>query len=227
METLDHTIRATFDSRVRTRPKPRAITRSRVLHWIRTAHLWIGLWGAVLGFLFGVTGLLMNHGSVMKISLAKVDTVHTRVTIPSAFELPDQLSTWLRGRFALPDARATVRIERPMRVRFLGKELDQPERWSVTLATPKFSVNARHIPGSGVIELETQDATRWGLLTRLHTGTGASSAWVLIADTIAGAFIVLTLSGVLLWSKLRLPRLVGAVVLVGAPTLTAVYLATT
>jgi len=61
---------------------------------------------------------------------------------------------------------------------------------------------------------------------RLHTGSGASVLWVLIADTVAGAVVVLTLTGVLLWTRLRLPRLAGAAVLLAAPVLTAAYLAT-
>ena len=87
------------------------------------------------------------------------------------------------------------------------------------------AVSARHVPGSGLVDLETQEATGWGLLMRLHTGCGASAIWVLIADTIAGALMLLTLSGVLLWTRLRLPRLAGVVVLLTAPVLTVVYLA--
>jgi len=88
-------------------------------------------------------------------------------------------------------------------------------------------VSARHLPGSGIVELETQDATAWGVLMRLHTGSGASPAWILIVDTIAGALMLLTLSGVLLWTRLRVPRLAGAAVLIAAPVATVMYIATT
>ena len=208
------------------RKVPKAITRGRVLNWIRVTHLWLGLWGAMLGLVFGFTGFLMNHRTLLSIPVEKAETTRARVSIPAEFANPDELTTWLRGRFAMPKARVVTRNERSMRVRFRGQELEQPERWSVTLATSKVSVNARHVPGSGLIELETQDATAWGLLMRLHTGSGASAVWVLIADTIAGALILLTLSGVLLWTRLRLPRLAGATILLTAPALTAVYLAT-
>ncbi len=204
----------------------RPITRGRVLHWIRVTHLWLGLWGAVLGLVFGVTGFLMNHRTLLRIPVEKAETTRTQVSIPAALANSDELTTWLRGRFALPNARAISRNESPTRVRFQGQVFEQPERWSVTLATPKFSVSARHIPGSGIIELETQDATRWGVLMRLHTGSGASVIWVLIVDTIAGAMVLLTLSGVLLWTRLRVPRLAGAAVLIAAPVLTVAYLAT-
>jgi hypothetical protein len=201
------------------------VARDRVLDWIRAAHLWIGLWGAVLGLMFGVTGFLMNHRAILRIPVHESDITHTVVRIPSSFEIPDDLTTWLRGRFSLPNARAITRREEPARVRFSGQDFDQPERWSVTLATSKVSVNASHVPGSGVVELETQDATGWSLLMRLHTGSGAAAAWVVLVDTIAGAFIVLTLTGILLWTRLRAPRLAGAAVLLAAPVMTAAYLA--
>jgi hypothetical protein len=226
VSATDPTLRAMFPSRVPARRVARPITRGRVLNWLRVAHLWIGLWGAMLGLMFGLTGLLMNHRSVMKIPVTKTEITRTQVAIPEAFETPDELTTWVRGRFALPDARAVTRHEKRTLVHFMGQELEQAERWSVSPATPKFSVSASHIPHSGVIELETQDATRWGLLMRLHTGSGASAVWVLLVDTIAGGFVLLTLSGVMLWTKLRLPRLAGAVVLIAAPALTVAYLAT-
>jgi hypothetical protein len=204
----------------------RSISRGRVLNWLRVTHLWIGLWGAMLGLMFGVTGLLMNHRSVLRIPVEKAAITRTPVTIPSAFESPAEFTTWLRGRFALPAARAVVRREKSTTVHFAGQDLEQAESWSVSLATSKFTVSAKHFPGTGLVELETQDATRWGLLMRLHTGSGASAAWVLIVDTVAGALVLLTLSGVLLWTRLRTPRLAGAAVLLTAPVLTAIYLAT-
>lgn len=215
-----------FPSRFIPRTGARAVTRDRVLGWIRSTHLWSGLWGAVLGLMFGTTGLLMNHRAVLRIPVHESETTHTVIRIPSSFETPDHLTTWVRGRFSLPSARAVARREEPMRVYFAGREFDQPESWSVTLATPKISVVARYIPGSGVVELETQDAVGWGLLMRLHTSSGASAAWVVLVDTIAGAFIVLALTGILLWTKLRGPRLAGAAILLAAPAMTAAYLAT-
>jgi uncharacterized protein len=215
-----------FPSRFVPRTRVSVVTRERALDWIRAAHLWIGLWGAVLGLMFGATGLLMNHRAVLRIPVHESETTHTVVRIPSSFETPDHLTTWVRGRFSLPNAQAIARREEPAHVRFSGQEFDQPERWLVTLETSNLSVNARHVPGTGVVELEALDATGWGLLMRLHTSSGASAAWVLLVDTIAGAFVVLTLTGILLWTRLRAPRLAGTAVLLAAPAMTAAYLAT-
>ncbi|HEU4655303.1 MAG TPA: hypothetical protein VFS47_15045 [Steroidobacteraceae bacterium] len=53
---------------------------------------------------------------------------------------------------------------------------------------------------------------------RMHMSTGASSVWILAADTVAGALMFLTLTGVLLWSKFRAPRLMGVAILIALPT---------
>jgi len=50
----------------------------------------------------------------------------------------------------------------------------------------------------------------WAVLMGLHTASGVSAGWILLADSIAGSFIVLALTGVLLWTRLHGPRLLAA-----------------
>lgn len=211
-----------FTSR-RTRP----LTRRRVLQWLRTTHVWLGLWGAALGFGFGLTGFLMNHRAIMKIPIERAEVTHAQVAIPQSFSNADELAVWLKARAELPGARSNIRKEPASLVQWRGQAAQQPEHWTVSLNTPKVSVSGKHIPGSRVVDVETQDATAWGVLLRLHTGSGAATTWVLLADTIAGALMILTLSGVLLWSKLRTPRLLGATVLMTVPVMTVIYLVMT
>src|SRR5690349_20141788 len=40
---------------------PDALRKGSLLKWLKRVHAWLGLWGAVLGLLFGVTGILLNH----------------------------------------------------------------------------------------------------------------------------------------------------------------------
>ena len=35
--------------------------RATFIKWLRHVHGWVGLWGAALGMLFGVTGFVLNH----------------------------------------------------------------------------------------------------------------------------------------------------------------------
>lgn len=206
------------------RSRARPITRGRVLQWLRTTHVWLGLWGAILAFIFGLTGFLMNHRAVMKIPVQRAEVARAQVEVPQSFASPDVLAGWLKERAVLSDARPNIRKEAASTVQWRGQSAQQPERWTVSLNTSKISVSAKYIPGNTVVDVETQDATAWGVLMRLHTGSGASVGWVLLADSIAGALMTLTLSGVLLWSKFRMPRVLGITVLIAGPTATAVYL---
>jgi hypothetical protein len=58
-------------------------------------------------------------------------------------------------------------------------------------------------------------------MSNLHKGVGLSVGWVLLIDTLAGSIILLSLTGVLLWTELNKRRTVG-VVLVGASIVAAV-----
>lgn len=61
MSGTDQALRSMMGYAAPARRVPRAITRGRVLNWIRVTHLRLGLWGAMLGLMFGLTGFLMNH----------------------------------------------------------------------------------------------------------------------------------------------------------------------
>ncbi|HEY4801735.1 MAG TPA: peptidase, partial [Paraburkholderia sp.] len=41
--------------------RARRSRRATFIKWLRKVHGWVGLWGAALGLLFGVTGVLLNH----------------------------------------------------------------------------------------------------------------------------------------------------------------------
>ncbi|CAB3757550.1 hypothetical protein LMG29660_03220 [Burkholderia puraquae] len=53
-------------------------------------------------------------------------------------------------------------------------------------------------------------------LTNLHKGVGLSIGWVLLVDTLAGALILLSLTGVLLWTELNRRKTVGVVLVTGS-----------
>ena len=50
----------------------------------------------------------------------------------------------------------------------------------------------------------------FALLTRLHKGVGMGVGWVLLADTLAGGLVFLSLTGLLLWTRLHGSRLTMA-----------------
>lgn len=50
----------------------------------------------------------------------------------------------------------------------------------------------------------------FAFINRLHTGVGMGVGWILLADTLAGGLVLLSLTGLLLWTKLHGSRLTMA-----------------
>jgi hypothetical protein len=63
-------------------PPPAPSRRALAVKWLRKMHGWIGLWGAVLGLLFGSTGILLNHRAVLKIPAARCRKARSRFPCP-------------------------------------------------------------------------------------------------------------------------------------------------
>jgi hypothetical protein len=185
--------------------------RGRFLVWLRRTHAWMGLWGAAMGLLFGVTGILLNHRNEMKIPLAKHEETRQVLTPPGAsLESPETLEAWLRTEFKLADAKSRIQKKPGAPVPWGGGQVEQPENWRITLTTPNLSVNAEYWKGDASTHVEQKEANLWATLSSFHKGSGMSNAWILLTDTLAGALLVLAITGTLLWSRLHGPRLLAA-----------------
>lgn len=211
--------------------------RGRVLRTLRKIHGWLGLWGAVLGLLFGVSGFLLNHRAVMKIPAAKMEESEIQLQMVQPY--PQDQKAFVRyvqqafaisqepvkpkgkgegkGENGKSDKRkATVNANAESHAKgehdasFMGKEMKQPPVWKAEFQLPHASIKAEYIPGNQYARVERQDANVWGFIMRMHKGVGANPAWVLLADTIAGAMLFLSITGVLLWTKMRGSRLAMA-----------------
>jgi uncharacterized protein len=203
------------------KPVHRRSTRAIILTWLRKTHLYIGLWGAALGLLFGATGILMNHRAIMKIPVDKAAQSNMQLPVPErGFDSPVQLSSWLQTELQMKAAHAPmVKTHPAQRVIWGDREVMQPERWTVGLQRPDKAVNAEYIVGNRFVKVDRIDATPIGTLMRMHTSTGVSAFWVLLSDTIAGAMILLSLTGVLLWTQLHTIR--TAAVMTGVSAMAA------
>ena len=89
----------------------------------------------------------------------------------------------------------------------MGKDMPQPERWEVNFALPQAMIHAEYVAGNQFATVKREDANIWAFITRMHKGVGANAGWVLLADSIAGAMMLLSVTGVLLWTKMRGSRL--------------------
>lgn len=205
------------DSSAHYRP-PRRNRRALFLKWLRKTHLYLGLWGAALGLLFGASGILLNHRSILKIPVARAVQKTAQLPLPEpAFTSAEEMARWLQGELHFTPAQTPlVKAQPPKKVIWADRQMLQPERWSVSLQSPDRGVSAEYLVGNRFVQLEQLDATPIGTLTRLHTSSGVNIFWVLLSDTIAGSLILLSLTGLLLWTQLHKIRTVATVSSIGA-----------
>lgn len=190
---------------------PLAWSRGAFLKWIRRPHAWLGLWGATLGILFGTTGILLNHRGTLKINAAKTEQTERELPLPDP--KPESIKTfaaWLQVELDIEKKWNRVRVQKPREISWGGKSLTQPERWTVSFSNPQRSYSAEYWVGNAYTTVKQFDRNIFAFLNRLHTANGMGVAWILLADTIAGSLIILTLTGILLWTRLHRPRLLAA-----------------
>lgn len=190
--------------------QPKVRKRSvKFLIALRKVHLYVGLWGALLGLLFGATGILLNHRALLKFPLASPQQLVAQMPLADqSFATPEHLSDWLRSQLKLnPDTLVRITALPARSVLWEGIEMQQPPQWTINFNSVDKSIVADYMPGNRFVKLDTVEQTPLGTLMRLHKGVGIGIGWILLADTIAGALIVLCITGLLLWSRMHPMRL--------------------
>lgn len=184
--------------------------RAVFLKWLRKMHGWIGLWGAAIGLLFGVTGVLLNHRAVLKIPAAKAQETMLQIAVPSPpLVNAKAMAGWLQQELKIDRPATRQRVEPAKSVEWGDQAIEQPERWSVTFSSPQVSLQAEYWVGNRFVHIKRSDQNVFGVLTNLHKGNGVGIPWILLADTLAGSIILLSLTGVVLWTQLNRRRMIG------------------
>lgn len=187
---------------------PAHVSRAKFLRWLRRVHGWLGLWGAVLGLLFGVTGFLLNHRAVMKIPALKMEQSQFEVAMPANVpENAREFAGLMQREFKLQQPAYKIHDEPSKPIAWGEKKLMQPAQWKAEFHLPHYSLSAEYWVGNRFISVKRQDVNAWGFVMRLHKGVGLNAGWILLADSLAGAMIFLSITGVLLWTKMRGSRL--------------------
>ncbi len=70
--------------------------------------------------------------------------------------------------------------------------------------------------GNGFVSVKKSENSFLATMSNLHKGVGLSVGWVLLIDTLAGSIILLSLTGVLLWTELNKRKTVGAVIVMAS-----------
>ncbi len=198
---------------------PKSNTRSRrstFLKWLRDIHGWLGLWGAVLGLLFGATGIIHNHRTVLKIDLEKPQSNEIQIVVPDeAKKSPKAMAIWLRKELSM-DREPRIKKDPAETVSWNGQDVKQPEHWDIRFVAPQYKVIGDYWVGSNMVKIKRTDETWVGAIDNFHRANGAGVGWVLLADSIGGSMILLSITGVLLWTELNRRKTVGAIIFVAS-----------
>lgn len=206
-----------------------ASRRANATLWLRRTHGWIGLWGATLGLLFGVSGIWLNHRAVLPLQPAS-ERSNRQLPLPEPRPADAQaLATWLQSALALDQPASAVRSEpsRPAPWAEHGTSASapaaavQPEHWTISFTAPKSVIQAEYWVGNRTVGVRRTDNGVVAVLTNLHKGVGMPVAWILLVDTLAGSLILLSLSGLALWMLTRRKRTLGLAILGAAFAVTA------
>jgi len=190
---------------------PRPLSRGAFLKWLRRTHAWIGLWGAALGLLFGFTGILLNHHDILKIPAMKMEQTEMQLPLPNPKPAdPKALADWLGQTLKLPTERARIRREPGKTVTWNGQSFKQPPVWQISARNPKRSLQAEYWEGNAFVTVKQGEGNLFALLANLHKGAGLGVGWVLLVDSLGGGLMLLSLTGILLWTGLHGPRLLAA-----------------
>lgn len=199
---------------------PARVQRPAVVKWLKRVHAWTGLWGALLFLLLGTSGFLLNHRSLLKIDTGaprEVSALDVAVR-PGLIRDADGLAAWAKATLGVRSEGKPPPPEPAGPKLLLGRPLPKAERWTRVFALPDGKLTVSTTPGSSAVSVEREAVGALGLLKNLHKGTGLGVAWVLLIDTIAGALVAMSLTGVLLWSRLHGPRLLAAALAGGSLT---------
>jgi hypothetical protein len=179
------------------------------LKWLKRVHAWTGLWGALFFLCLGTSGFLLNHRSILKIDTGKpqeVSSIDAAVRPGTITDAP-ALDAWARANLGVRGEGRSPPPEPAQRSAVLGRELPAAEKLVRSFNLVDGRVVVSTFPGSPAISVKREAVGLLSVLKNLHLGSGLGVGWILLIDTIAGALITMSVTGVLLWSRLHGRRL--------------------
>jgi len=204
-------------------PGSRVNRRLAFVRWVRRTHGWFGLWGALLGLMAGTSGIWLNHRSTMKLELPDQQQTNAQIALPDPRpETANAMASWLQGVLKADRPANNIRVERSRPVPWAerggpersgeGRPAMQPERWTFAFGGPNKLMQVEYWVGNRLASVRTTQNGFIATLTNLHKGTTMPAPWILLIDTLAGAMIFLSISGVILWWETHRRRLAGIVI---------------
>ena len=196
--------------------------RLTFVRWVRRTHGWFGLWGAILGLMAGISGIWLNHRSVLKLELPDQHQSSAQLVLPDPHPADAKaMAAWLQQELKVDGPPVNSRVERSRPVPWAergaerggeGRPPMQPERWMFTFGGPNKTMQVEYWVGNKAASVRTTQNGFIATLTNLHKGVTRPTPWILLIDTLAGAMIFLSISGTILWWETNRKRVAGLVI---------------
>ena len=182
-----------------------------VAHWALMIHIYVSMAGFTLAFLFGATGLALNH---QDFGLSDPRTATTAISIDrKLLDHPDQaaLDQHLREQLGMRSP-ATDYHEDPAEIQMT---------WAVPGARTVATINR----ADGRAEIEKESRGFLGRLGDLHKGLDSGTVWFWTIDGAALLIVISSMTGIVTLLALRARRRTGFTVgALGVLTVLAIYL---
>ena len=82
-----------------------------VIRWVRKSHGWVGLWGAVLGLLFGFSGIWLNHRTVLKLPVTQTRNGAQLALREPAPANADDMRAWIQTALNITGSANSTRVD--------------------------------------------------------------------------------------------------------------------
>jgi hypothetical protein len=163
-----------------------------VIKWARTVHVYLTLFGFALLLFFAVTGFILNHEDWFGLDEPHK---HERTgTMPVRFLKPlDKLAVVeaLRADYGAVGALDSI------------KEDADGQRVLAVFKAPGRQIEAEIECDDGKTVVTHESRGALGMLTDMHRGKSSGAAWGLVIDAVSILFVIVSLTGLILWSSLR------------------------
>jgi len=182
-----------------------------VAHWALMIHIYASMAGFTLAFLFGATGLALNH---QDFGLSDPRTATTAISIDrQLLDHPNQaaLERQLREQLGIRSSATDYH--------------EDPGQIQMTFAVPGARTVATINRADGRAEIEKESRGFLGRLGDLHKGLDSGTVWFWTIDGAALLIVISSMTGIVTLLALRARRRTGFTVgALGVLTVLAIYL---
>lgn len=175
---------------------PSSAQGGQFMVWLKRLHGWIGMWGAIVGVIIGITGITLNHRGAIGAGEAN-EVERFQIEAPAGgFASDAAMNDYVAASLGLDPARGEIRAPR-------RAAAGNPDATGVRYESASLRYEVAWVPGNETMSVVKTDSGALSTMNSLHLGRRSGILWVLVLDAFAGSLIFLAITGILLWSRLH------------------------